>query len=165
MTRDCRQICLSKLKFTSGINEAYTFQASATSLDVHVATRVGQHSRKVPPMEKGDVSRPGNVGNSSAPHNSCNTDLHRYIHQITRTRSSVRPEEAGGGVLADEMGMGKTLSTLALMMRTLEDGQRWAEIKRSQEHSSGKIQRHTHSTLVIVPSARELHFICRRRLS
>ncbi|KAK0616473.1 SNF2 family N-terminal domain-containing protein [Immersiella caudata] len=76
-----------------------------------------------------------------------------YIHRITRTRSPIRPEEMGGGVLADEMGLGKTLSTLALTVRTLEEGKAWAEQKRSGEHTSGKTQRYTHSTLVIVPSA------------
>ncbi|KAK5653816.1 hypothetical protein OQA88_7974 [Cercophora sp. LCS_1] len=76
-----------------------------------------------------------------------------YIHRITKTRSPIQLDETGGGVLADEMGMGKTLSTLALMMRTLEAGQQWAEKKQSEEHSSGKVQRHTRSTLVIVPSA------------
>ena len=81
--------------------------------------------------------------------------LFRYIHKITRTRSPIRPEEMGGGVLADEMGLGKTLSTLALTVRTLEEGREWAQKKRSGEHTSGKIQRHTHSTLVIVPSACE----------
>lgn len=58
-------------------------------------------------------------------------------------------------MLADEMGMGKTLSTLALMMQTLEAGQKWAEDKRKEEHTNTKTLRHTHSTLVIVPSACE----------
>lgn len=62
----------------------------------------------------------------------------------------------GGGVLADDMGLGKTLSTLALAVRTLQEGKDWAQKKQSEEQKSGKTQRYTHSTLVIVPSAREL---------
>lgn len=58
----------------------------------------------------------------------------------------------GGGVLADEMGMGKSLSTLALIVQTLESGHRWVEEKRNEEHTSGKVKRHSHSTLIIVPS-------------
>jgi len=61
----------------------------------------------------------------------------------------------GGGVLADEMGMGKTLSTLALLIQTMDDGQKWAEMKQNDEHISGKVMGHTHATLVIVPSACE----------
>ncbi|KAK3349252.1 SNF2 family N-terminal domain-containing protein [Lasiosphaeria hispida] len=76
-----------------------------------------------------------------------------YVHRITRTRSLFRPEEMGGGVLADEMGMGKTLSTLALVIETLEAGQEWAKQKQGEEHTSAKVQQYSHSTLVVVPSA------------
>lgn len=56
-------------------------------------------------------------------------------------------------MLADDMGMGKSLSTLALIMKTLEAAHTWANEKRSEEHISGKVRRHSHSTLIIVPSA------------
>lgn len=51
--------------------------------------------------------------------------------------------------------MGKSLSILALIMKTLDDGKQWA---KQQEHSTTdeeEIQR-SRSTLVIVPSARLL---------
>lgn len=38
----------------------------------------------------------------------------------------MKQKETGGGILADEMGMGKTLSILALVIRTLEPAQEWA---------------------------------------
>ena len=38
----------------------------------------------------------------------------------------VEPCETGGGILADEMGMGKTLSILALIVRTLGAARYWA---------------------------------------
>ncbi|KAK3315982.1 SNF2 family N-terminal domain-containing protein [Apodospora peruviana] len=76
-----------------------------------------------------------------------------FIHRITKTRSPVQVEEKGGGLLADEMGMGKSLSTLALIVQTLEAGHDWAQKKREEEHTSGKVRRHSHSTLIIVPSA------------
>jgi hypothetical protein len=65
------------------------------------------------------------------------------------------------------MGMGKSLSLLSLMLETLLDGNTWAEKKRNDEHISGQIKRHTHSTLIIVPSAcmslvLELPAICGR---
>lgn len=34
--------------------------------------------------------------------------------------------ETGGGILADEMGMGKSLSMLALIIRTLDSAFAWA---------------------------------------
>uniref|UniRef100_A0A0D2XLY5 Helicase ATP-binding domain-containing protein n=1 Tax=Fusarium oxysporum (strain Fo5176) TaxID=660025 RepID=A0A0D2XLY5_FUSOF len=47
----------------------------------------------------------------------------QYRHRITKRRKDIRPEERGGGILADDMGMGKSLSILALIMKTLDNGQ------------------------------------------
>ena len=77
----------------------------------------------------------------------------RFVHRITGTRSSLRPDEKGGGVLADDMGMGKSLSILALIIETVEEGREWAENRRSETHAHAEINEYTHSTLVIVPSA------------
>jgi SNF2 family DNA or RNA helicase len=66
-----------------------------------------------------------------------------------------RPTEAGGGVLADEMGMGKTLSTLALITSTSQEGHEWAHEHQQQDIDMySSVKRYTQSTLVIVPSAR-----------
>ncbi|KAL7942560.1 SNF2 family N-terminal domain-containing protein [Trichoderma barbatum] len=78
-----------------------------------------------------------------------------YQHRITRAkiRTGIRPSERGGGILADEMGMGKSLSILALIMKTLHnDAEEWVQ---QQEHSP-KVEdaiKRSRSTLVIVPSA------------
>ncbi|EMR66184.1 putative dna repair and recombination protein rad5c protein [Eutypa lata UCREL1] len=71
-----------------------------------------------------------------------------YIHRVTKTRSALQPEERGGGILADEMGMGKSLCLLALVLETLVDGRKWAEEKQQEEHHSSKIKRYSHSTLL-----------------
>ncbi|KAF7554933.1 hypothetical protein G7Z17_g2554 [Cylindrodendrum hubeiense] len=81
------------------------------------------------------------------------TNLLEFVHRITKTRSSIRPDEKGGGVLADEMGMGKTLSILALVINTIDQGHEWAQSSTNEELSHSDIEHHTHSTLVIVPSA------------
>ncbi|KAF2230719.1 hypothetical protein EV356DRAFT_453359 [Viridothelium virens] len=75
-----------------------------------------------------------------------------YIHSITNHKSTIPYEEKGGGILADEMGMGKSLSILSLMMRTLEDGENWANEKIIEdEHRLTKLR--SRATLVIVSSA------------
>ncbi|CAM1506220.1 Fc.00g058610.m01.CDS01 [Cosmosporella sp. VM-42] len=76
-----------------------------------------------------------------------------FIHSITKTRRPSRPEEKGGGVLADEMGMGKSLSILALIIKTIEDGQEWAEKNRNETHADSEVKEYTQSTLIVVPSA------------
>ncbi len=45
----------------------------------------------------------------------------RFIHEITHEKRSVRPEECCGGILADEMGMGKSLTLLALILSSLDE--------------------------------------------
>ncbi|KAH8123686.1 hypothetical protein FP744_10005786 [Trichoderma asperellum] len=79
----------------------------------------------------------------------------QYRHRITKTeiKNGIQPDERGGGILADEMGMGKSLSILALIMKTLDDGKEWV---KQQEHSATSeegILKRSRSTLVIVPSA------------
>lgn len=46
-------------------------------------------------------------------------------HAITDYVSRLPRVETGGGILADEMGMGKTLSILALVLRTLGEAHVW----------------------------------------
>ncbi|KAH8802968.1 SNF2 family N-terminal domain-containing protein [Xylogone sp. PMI_703] len=77
-----------------------------------------------------------------------------YRHKITKTKAKhgIQPDERGGGILADEMGMGKSLSILALIVKTLDDGKEWVE-----HHIDGiegkEALKHSHSTLIVVPSA------------
>lgn len=80
------------------------------------------------------------------------TLLSRYMQKITRKKRSVRPDEKGGGILADEMGMGKSLSILALVMRTLDQGQEWAD-EKNQENKDRKSVKFSRSTLVVVSAA------------
>lgn len=53
------------------------------------------------------------------------------------------------------MGMGKTLSMLTLIMKTLDNGKLWAEQQENGDRVDETIKR-SRSTLVIVPSARKL---------
>jgi hypothetical protein len=79
------------------------------------------------------------------------------VHKITNHRSQLDPEEKGGGVLADEMGMGKTLSILALVMSTLEKARDWALSHAQSEPPSVAVpNRRSRATLIVVSSACEL---------
>ncbi|KAF5637162.1 SNF2 family domain protein [Fusarium sp. NRRL 52700] len=70
-----------------------------------------------------------------------------YRHRITGAESSDCPDELGGGILADDMGMGKTLTTLALITETLPLAHSWF-----QDIPAGSSKALSRATLVIVPS-------------
>lgn len=53
--------------------------------------------------------------------------------------------------------MGKSLSILALIMKTLDDARLWAQQQENSPTTEEEVQR-SRSTLVIVPSARLLIF-------
>ncbi|KAF4443952.1 helicase-like transcription factor [Fusarium acutatum] len=76
----------------------------------------------------------------------------QYRHKITKRRKDIRPDERGGGILADDMGMGKSLSILALIMKTLDNGKEWAEGKNA-EHKSRRSLKFSRSTLIVVSAA------------
>ncbi|KAJ4313267.1 hypothetical protein N0V84_009495 [Fusarium piperis] len=71
--------------------------------------------------------------------------------EITRKKKSKRPDEKGGGILADEMGMGKSLSILALVVKTLDQGLQWAEEKNEENKDRKSVN--SRSTLVVVSAA------------
>ena len=70
---------------------------------------------------------------------------------MTKAEATEPPNELGGGILADDMGMGKTLSTLALITTTMERAQEWLR-------DSSEVSRRCRSkaTLIIVPSTRKI---------
>ncbi|KIW70325.1 hypothetical protein, variant 1 [Phialophora macrospora] len=84
-----------------------------------------------------------------------------FSHVITKAKSRLKPSETGGGILADEMGMGKSLSILALVTKTLDAAQAWQQGSDDALRglSTERISELTPSraTLVLVPSALLLH--------
>jgi hypothetical protein len=79
----------------------------------------------------------------------------RYRHRITKARAKqdTQPDERGGGILADEMGMGKSLSILALIAKTLDDGNEWAQQQKDGAEDK-EVIKYSRATLVVVPSLR-----------
>ena len=77
----------------------------------------------------------------------------RYCHTVTKAKSRIQHPETGGGVLADEMGMGKSLSILSLITQTLEDAHNWASNQSAPLSSDiSAIKRPSRATLVVVSS-------------
>jgi hypothetical protein len=66
--------------------------------------------------------------------------------------------------LADEMGMGKSLSILALAMKTLDDGQEWADELNIGPVGKRSIK-HSRSTLIVVSSGCKIHGLSTPRSS
>ena len=69
-----------------------------------------------------------------------------------------KPEETGGGILADEMGMGKTLSILALIIRTLNSAHGWAtqnETPEGEMSQTPRCSRRSRATLIVASSDRK----------
>ena len=81
------------------------------------------------------------------------TDKNSFKHKITREVQSSRPPECLGGILADEMGMGKSLALLALIVHTLghanlqSQGYKELDIRVGAGESSSK------TTLIITPKS------------
>lgn len=83
--------------------------------------------------------------------------MFRFSHVITKSKCRVKPPETGGGILADEMGMGKSLSILALIMKTLDGAHTWqcgddtalADLRTDE----GPELTPSRATLILVPSA------------
>ncbi|KAJ0423898.1 SNF2 family N-terminal domain-containing protein [Aspergillus carlsbadensis] len=79
----------------------------------------------------------------------------KYRHVITGIEQREEPDESGGGILADEMGMGKSLTTLVLIGKTMPDAQLWVQ---HQNHLQGDTagatlaEKPCRATLVVVPS-------------
>ncbi|KAK1726384.1 SNF2 family domain-containing protein [Colletotrichum acutatum] len=75
-----------------------------------------------------------------------------YRHKITNVKQKIQPDERGGGILADEMGMGKSLSILSLIVKTLDDARNWA-VEEEKNNEKSKDLHYSGSTLVVVSSA------------
>ncbi|KAJ4988673.1 DNA repair and recombination protein rad5c [Stagonosporopsis vannaccii] len=78
-----------------------------------------------------------------------------YRHAVTGTISRIGHTETGGGILADEMGMGKSLSMLALILRTLEAAHMWAsnaETLSQSAHRAWGMKVRSKATLIVASS-------------
>ena len=76
-----------------------------------------------------------------------------YYNVITGREENKQPPEVLGGILADMMGLGKTLSILALIMGSLDKSQEWSvkEPPEPEEAQQTALVRNSKSTLLVAP--------------
>ncbi|KAI9793804.1 MAG: hypothetical protein M1833_000527 [Piccolia ochrophora] len=76
-----------------------------------------------------------------------------YYNVITGKEERRRPEEPRGGILADMMGLGKTLSVLALVVATMDDASAWSKQRppARQTEEEVPLMRNSKGTLLIAP--------------
>ena len=74
-----------------------------------------------------------------------------FRHSITGRKEYEQPDESGGGILADEMGMGKSLTTLALIMKTMDEASQWIG-NAADTGPDDLAKEQSRATLIIVPS-------------
>lgn len=74
-----------------------------------------------------------------------------YYDVITGKEERSKPPEVLGGILADMMGLGKTLSILSLIVGTLDESLEWGNETPSHSEGASHIVRNSKSTLLISP--------------
>ena len=75
-----------------------------------------------------------------------------YYNVITGTEERNKPPEVLGGILADMMGLGKTLSILSLIVGSLEVADEWEQIGHLPELDGDRILiRNSKATLLVSP--------------
>ena len=75
-----------------------------------------------------------------------------YFNVITGKEEREKPPEVLGGILADMMGLGKTLSILSLVVATLPDAKEWAKQKVPPQTAEGVALRcNSKATLLVSP--------------
>jgi hypothetical protein len=78
--------------------------------------------------------------------------LERFKHKITNIRQARMTLKCRGGILADDMGMGKSLTLLALVLHTLEEARKFGETLQNTmlERETRGV---TRATLLIAPKS------------
>jgi len=74
-----------------------------------------------------------------------------YYNVITGQEERTKPPEVLGGILADMMGLGKTLSILSLVVGSLEEAKEWGERPAPEVDGEKTLIRNSRTTLLVSP--------------
>ncbi len=88
----------------------------------------------------------------NAPHYSL-LNKYSYKHTVTGDIQSVKPPEPRGGILMDEMGMGKSLTLIALIVHTLHVAYSLGPRFQGQFHQRESNEARQTPTLIITPKS------------
>ncbi|KIW84079.1 hypothetical protein Z517_03325 [Fonsecaea pedrosoi CBS 271.37] len=75
-----------------------------------------------------------------------------FRHLITGCWATEPRPETGGGILADEPGLGKTLSALSLISQRLADAHLWSQSRNEEDENPVQSPIRSRATLIIAPS-------------
>jgi len=76
-----------------------------------------------------------------------------FHHAVADIKSKALSLETGGGIIADEMGMGKTFSMIALIVQTLQEARTWGlDTQTYIDDGIPPTKRLSRATLVVVPT-------------
>jgi SNF2 family DNA or RNA helicase len=76
-----------------------------------------------------------------------------YEHLITGSKRQVIPDNNLGGIISDEMGMGKSLTMLSVIVGSLTAAEYFAQTVRRDLASKSVRKPASKATLVVVPSS------------
>lgn len=74
-----------------------------------------------------------------------------YYNVITGHEEAVKPPEVLGGILADMMGLGKTLTILSLIVGSLDEADVWGEQPAPANDGEKRLIRNSKTTLLVAP--------------
>lgn len=75
-----------------------------------------------------------------------------YEEVVTGLQVKEEPQQVFGGLLADVMGLGKTIEMLALLASTLDDAVRFGEVDfQPRDESESNIKAQSRATLIVAP--------------
>ena len=77
-----------------------------------------------------------------------------FEHQISGQSQYISPRISAGGILADVMGLGKTLTVLSAIVHSMDEACRFT-LPSGETPVDDHLAYSTQATLVVVPSARK----------
>lgn len=81
--------------------------------------------------------------------------IYSYLNSVTKEKTCTRPQAVYGGILADGMGLGKSLTTLALITGSLDQAHSFMRSTNYQYCPMlNRVRKHAKATLIVAPASR-----------
>ncbi|KAJ5020759.1 SNF2 family N-terminal domain-containing protein [Bipolaris maydis] len=123
-----------------------------------VTDQVAQSNRKSPQNPQDHVNQIlDSLSHKDILHEIC-TDTKRikstlmHFQNVLTKFEALKRCEARGGILADDMGLGKSLTMLSAIAKTLQDAESFASASTANATGSSTVRKPSRATLIVVPS-------------